>query len=376
MRTGTSNGAARPSKLALLYTPAVGFDLRGWRNLLRENNFEVDPAYYPKAALSTLISVPNTIVGRREQRLYGAEVAGTRVEAPLFVLGHARSGTTFLRRLLALDDRFACNNAYQTYRPHVFLLTEARRAKMIARFLPATRPMDNMPLSVDAPVEDELAMVFLARMSPVLAGWFPRNRAHYRRYLSFRDVPPHEIARWKSAFMWFLQKLTFKYGRRLLLKSPQHTARIRLLLELFPDAKFVHIHRDPYTVYQSTYRLFSIISHWREFQHDDDPVSEDRILRHYTQMFDAFFEDKPLIPPGQFHEVRFEDLERDPFGQVSQVYEALGLDGFARFEPKLRQHVESLKGYRKNTHRELDPALKGRIVTEWRRSFDEWGYAP
>ena len=33
--------------------------------------------------------------------------------------------------------------------------------------------------------------------------------------------------------------------KRIVLKSPAHTARVRVLLELFPKARFVHIIRDP-----------------------------------------------------------------------------------------------------------------------------------
>ena len=36
--------------------------------------------------------------------------------------------------------------------------------------------------------------------------------------------------------------------RPLLIKSPVHTARLRIWLKLFPNAKFVYIHRHPIEV--------------------------------------------------------------------------------------------------------------------------------
>jgi hypothetical protein len=92
-------------------------------------------------------------------------------------------------------------------------------------------------------------------------------------------------------------------------------------------------------------------------------------------VYDAFFEERGLIPPGRYHEIAFEDLEKDPLGQMHRLYAALGLPDFAAVEPALRQYVASLSGYKKNAFKELPAELKRRLTTEWRRCFDEWGYA-
>jgi hypothetical protein len=74
-------------------------------------------------------------------------------------------------------------------------------------------------------------------------------------------------------------------------------------------------------------------------------------------------------------EVRFEDLERDPVGQVRHVYDQLGLDGFEAFRPKLERYVASLKGYEKNRFPELPSALRRHVFQRWQRSFEEWSYS-
>ena len=87
------------------------------------------------------------------------------------------------------------------------------------------------------------------------------NRArHFGRFLSFEDASPAEFARWQQSFLWFLRKVTFACSARrtspgwpqgpqpLLIKSPVHTARISTLLQMFPDARFIFIHRDPLEV--------------------------------------------------------------------------------------------------------------------------------
>ena len=78
----------------------------------------------------------------------------------------------------------------------------------------------------------------------------PRQAKRYDKYLTFREASLDEIARWQSALKWFVQKLAYSKGNRpLVLKSPAHTGRVRLLLEAFPEARFIHIHRNPYDVF-------------------------------------------------------------------------------------------------------------------------------
>ena len=163
-------------------------------------------------------------------------------------------------------------------------------------------------------------------------------------------------------------------ARRLVLKSPPHTCRIRLLLELFPDAKFVHIHRNPYTVFQSSLHTIRRTLRLASLQRSDHVDWETRTLRVYREMYERFFEERALIPDGHFHEVCFEDIEKDPIGQVRNIYEALDLPDFAHVESRLQEYVDSTVGYKKNEFPELTADLRDRIASEWRRYFDEWRY--
>ena len=182
------------------------------------------------------------------------------------------------------------------------------------------------------------------------------------------------MAECKSALVWFVRKLSFKYGRPLVLKSPGHTCRIRLLLDLFPEAKFVHIHRNPYDVFRSTQHMVRTVTPWWALQRPNYSDMEGRTLRQYREVYDAFFEERGLIPKGHFYEIGFEALEADPIGQVRGIYEALALPDFRQVEPALRRYVASLSGYQKNTLPGLPPDLRERIAGEWRRCFDEWNY--
>ncbi len=346
-----------------------------WWTLLRENRFDVDPVYWHRAAFITLTSLVNSALRRNERRVYDQAIAGVDIQPPLFILGHWRSGTTLLHYLLAQDtQQFAYPNTYQVVNPQTFLTTEEKNTRRFAWLVPKTRPMDNMALSFQTPQEDEFAPCLMTLRSLYLGISFPRREQHYSRYLTFRDVPQADVEAWKNALLWFLKKLTLKYHRPLLLKSPPHTARIRLLLSLFPDARFVHIHRNPYTVFQSFQHYFDTALWYTYLQRPDLAGIDDGILRRYTALYDAYFEERQLIPQGQFHEVCFEDLERAPVQEIGRLYDRLALPGYADFKPRLQAYVDSLGGYRKNEFPALAPPLRRKIAREWGRSFEQWGY--
>jgi hypothetical protein len=350
-----------------------GITFGDWLKLLCQNSFAVEPPYWPRAALITLGSLSNSLSRWHEQRLHGAAIAAQQVRPPLFILGHWRTGTTHLHNLLAVDRQFAFPNNYQVCYPHTFLTTEAMNAHMGFLF-PEHRLQDNVRLALDEPQEDEFALCVSTGLSPYTGWVFTHRQAFYDRYLTFRGVPEDEVARWKAAFVVFLKKLTLRYGRPLLLKSPPHTCRIKLLLEMFPNARFVHIHRNPYTVFQSTRRVFETVLPATRLQWSEDRQRDARILRTYRVMYDAFLEEKKQIPTGRFHEVRFEQLESDPMGQLRELYEGLGLPGFNTVEPALRRYVESLADYRKNEYPDLPTDLRKRIAEAWERYFAEWNY--
>jgi hypothetical protein len=316
----------------------------------------------------------NSLVCRWERKKFGSKLADVEVEPPVFVLGFPRSGTTHLQNLFAIDTRFAYPNTFQVFFPHTFLTIERLFSGVWGAGLPSVRPMDNMAVDTSSPCEDEMAIGMMTMCSPMAGIVFPRRLAYYERFLTFRGMLENEKVRWCSAFDLFLRKLTYLYHRPLVLKSSTHMGKIATLLDMFPKARFLHIHRDPYTVFQSNRHLIERILPYYQLQRERLEDLNELILRRYSTIHDAFFEEQPGIPKRQFSEIAFHDLESDPLGQMRRVYEELDLPDFASVEQPLARYVASLEGYRKNRFPPLDEPLRARIAREWKPSFDRWGY--
>ncbi len=346
-----------------LIHPLEGVDFGAWVRLLRRERFRVDPVYWPRALWITGLSVGNSAMAWAVARRFGPAVEATPVKAPVFILGHYRSGTTYLHELMALDPRFSSPSRFQTFNPRTFLGTESWLKPLVEPFM--------LPRRVQ---EDEVASMVMNQLSPYMDWCFPRSRSGHGRYLTFREADPEEVATWSRSLLGFFRALTLRSGRPLLLKSPPHTARVALLLRIFPDARFIHIRRDPYAVFVSTVGLLKDLRPVFGLQRSPKEVDVDAVLQTYATMYDAYFADLAAVPPGQLVEVAYEDLERDPIGQLRGIYERAALGDFESIRPAVEAYVGSIAGYQKNRHPRLDDATREKIAQAWARCFDAWDY--
>jgi hypothetical protein len=351
-----------------------GITFPSWIQLLAKNRFRVTSDCFFRCAAITTVSVINSFVDAYERSWLRGKLETIKVAPPLFVIGHWRSGTTLLHSLLARDPRFAYPNVYQVGYPRGFLSTESRLiTKALELVLPATRPSDNVRFGFHEPSEDEYALCSMTTLSPYTAFAFPQRREFYERYLTLQDVDERELQLWKDALVLFLKKLTWKYRRPLILKSPPHTARIKLLLGLFPEAKFVHIHRDPYRVFQSTRHWATLAFCRYRLQPVDEEDINDWIFERYRVLYETFLRQRDLIPPHNLCELSFEDLEHDLFGELERVYESLELPSFSGVAAQIREHCVALRQYPKRNFTALSPHLRDRISREWAHIFRRWG---
>jgi hypothetical protein len=221
-----------------------------------------------------------------------------------------------------------------------------------------------MPVGWDLPQEDEFALCNMGMPSPYLTMMFPNRPPQFIEYLTLDQVPPPDRERWQRALLWFLRCLTLDRARRLVLKSPPHTGRIRILLEMFPDARFVHIVRDPHVVFASTMRHYERLFRDQGLQKPRFEGLEELVLETGHRLYQAFERDRPLLARGRFCEVRYEDLVADMPGQMRRIYQTLELGEFDRVLPAIRQYVAARADYRTNRY-QIPPETRERISRRW-----------
>lgn len=353
-----------------------GIDFLAWVRLLARDRFAVHWSLSYVAFIVTIVSLAHTLLRWLQQALYGRRVARTEItEPPIFIVGHWRTGTTLLHEFLVLDDRHSYPTTYECMEPNHFLLTEKLLTRWLWFLTPAHRPMDNMPAGFDRPQEDEFAMCMLGEASPYARIAFPNRLPARAECLDVDELPPAARASWKRSFRRFLQQVTYRNPKRLVLKSPPHSARIKTLLELFPEARFVHIVRDPHVVFPSTVNLWKSFYRLHGLQKPTFAGLEEYVFNTFTYLYEKLEKGKRLVPAGRFHELHYEDLVRDPVAELRKLYDGLGLDGFEEhLQPRLEEYLETIKGYETNRY-QLSPERRAEIERRWGAVIRRYGYA-
>jgi hypothetical protein len=351
---------------------------RSWSRLLSSGG-GVDREFVLRAlfvSFSTLLSSPLRVY---ERIRYTSAVNNTEIHpSPIFIVGHWRTGTTYLHHLLCQDPGLGYVSTFQAFAPGLCLVGEKtlkRPLAVLARRRHPTREIDDVPLLFDNPEEEELAVANLTPYSVLHWYSFPRRAAHFfERYALLDGLSESTLAEWSETYCTILRKASLRNGgKRLVVKNCANTARIRTLRDLFPEAKFIHITRNPYNVYCSTMHLYRIVLERTQLQRLRTDEIEENVLRFYVQLMERYLADRTLVPAANLAEVRFEDLELAPLDKLRRLYERLDLPGFSRAESSVRAYLESVAGYQKN-HYELDDRAISQVNRCWQFAFDEWGY--
>jgi hypothetical protein len=363
---------------AMVEHPLAMGSVRSWLRLLWSHE-GVDARYLPRVLFVTLTTLLTSPVRLFEWMRYGRAVRGTRIQRePIFVVGHWRTGTTYLHLLLCQDPQLGFVSTFQTLAPGFCLAGQGFIKKIVAHWLEKghpTRLIDDVPLRIDAPQEEEFALANSTPQSFLHVFSFPRQAADlFERTTLFQGIAPEALIEWSACYLEILRKATLHAGgKRLILKNCADTGRIRVLLELFPDAKFIHMYRNPYDLFLSTRRLWEVVLSRSQLQEIDPAEVDGLILQFYTQLMQQYLTEKALIPAGNLVEVQFEELEADPLAEACRIYETLGLPGLADAEPAFRAYLASVANYRKNDY-QLTADVIDQVNRHWSFAFDVWEY--
>jgi omega-hydroxy-beta-dihydromenaquinone-9 sulfotransferase len=248
---------------------------------------------------------------------------------PVFIVGHWRSGTTYLHHLMSLDPAFCFPTLLDVYRPYDFLPSPLAviSEKILLRSLPERRPMDSVPLRPGLPQEEEAALAAMGAPSFFNCLYFPRRMsAVFEREVLLADDETPATQRWRDCLRYFLAKLLVAHpGHRLLLKNPANSGRVRPLRAMFPGAKFVHIHRNPLAVFASTRKLYHRLLPLLALQPYRMDAVDAHILWAYPTLMDRLLDDLASLPEGDVIEIAYDELLRDPASVLARIYGTLGL---------------------------------------------------
>lgn len=264
-----------------------------------------------------------------------------RVERPLFILGHPRSGTTFLHRLLTQTGD---HPAFQTWE----LLTPSLTQRALVRpwIETLTRWMGRgfhasdavfkdgaHEVRIDTIEEEELLFLFnldsqfLTLFTPV--GFHEDDPCD----LAFADHQPP--ARRRASVEWLrgcLQRQIHATGRsQVVAKLPYSTLRVRALLEAFPDARFVYLVRSPLETVPSH---LSLHLNFFEQRYGVDNIPPALLARYWRRRyrynvalyrsFHALTQDG-VLGPEQLMVVPYPELRRDLGGVFERLVDFAGL---------------------------------------------------
>ncbi len=359
------------------WTPRIwqGCNFPAFMRLLWKNSYAVGLPYLYMPLVMTTTSVINSALQFVQESWYGSKLEQVKLtHDPLFIIGHWRTGTTLLHELLAQDPAFTYPNTYHCFAPHHFLLTESLAERFLRWMLPSRRPMDNMPVGWSRPQEDEFALCMLGQPSPYLTIAFPNHPPQDQAALDLDGLPPRQRQAWKRAFLRFLQRVSYRDPRRLILKSPTHTCRIPTLLELFPQAQFLHIVRNPYVIYASTMKLWQSLYQTHGLQTPTFAGLEEYVLSTFSHLYRRLQATRSLVPSHNFCEVRYEHLIANPLSTMQRVYDELRLGDFPSVRPRLEAYWQSQSGYQTNRFEPLDQGLRDKLRRHWGEVIAAYGY--
>lgn len=308
--------------------------------------------------------------GRAHRRLARK---GTSPSAPVFIIGHWRSGTTHLHNLMGRSPIFGHISPLAAGLPDEILTLGTWCATLFERALPEDRHVDQVEVRPDSPQEDEIPLANLQPLSVFHALYFPKRfRELFDRGVFFDGRRAEEIGRWAQAARGFADKISLQQGgRSLLIKNPVYTARIARLREIWPDARFVHIRRNPYDVFASTRRYYATLLQELALQTIAPFDMDEFVLNTFVRLMDSYEAQRTALPENALVEISYEGLRREPIAVLEGLHERLGLPGWSEAEPYVRDYLDDVSGYRVGVH-ELSAAERAAVDGAWTKHIERW----
>ena len=297
------------------------------------------------------------------------------LEAPIFIIGHWRSGTTHTHNLMARSPQFGWISPLATGIPGEILTLGSWLRPWLEQMLPEDRMVDHVAVNPDSPQPDEIPLANMQPLSVFHALYFPLYfQRHIDRGVFLEGCSEEEIKRWQTLMVDFLNKIVIQQGKsRLLIKNESYTARVALLRSIWPEAKFIHIHRNPYEVYVSTVNYYQKLLPTMAFQSFDHVDIEAFVLKTYPRVMRRCLQDTAKLPPNQFIEVGFQEITSAPLDTLGHIYDQLQLPDWEDDRSGAEEYLATIRDYKPNKFTMAAEDIE-RVRSAWGEYATRWGY--
>lgn len=327
----------------------AGINMGNLLRLLSKNKITLRPKYIGRALFLIQSAVWSSIFASVEHLLLKKKIETSPVPVdPIFIIGHWRTGSTFLHQLMNLDPNNAAPTLFQVALPDSFLVSYPYYKPIMKTLVDKTRPMDKVKLGMDEPQEDEYAIYRITDFSPLEKLVFPESTDYFLLHEKTFTLMGEAQNKWEKRLMTFYQKLFYKTGKTIISKNPFNSFRIPTLARLFPGARFIHIVRNPIDVVPSTINMWSIVQRQNALINKEHKPTVEEIVKVYKKMLEIITNDFLKISPGRRTVVKYEDIVADPISQVKKIYLSLSLPFDEPFENALKNFLRENKNYEKN----------------------------
>jgi hypothetical protein len=313
------------------------------------------------------------------------------VERPVFIVGHARSGTTLCHRLMAADgDSFSYFLYWEMFFPSLLqkrciralgeidakLLGGWCKKRLVAwddRTFGPYRHMHNMSLWNSE--EDQ----FVMRGAFVTQQWsLDLPMMEQLDIFHVDDMSPRKRRRWLHHYRECVKRqLALNGGEGVhLAKNPLMCGWVQSLIDTFPDARIVVLMRDPVRCIPSVLKLVEMSwkgKGWRRADYE-------RSLQVLTDIsFESFHHPREVLArnPGTPQVVvDYRDLTAQPRRTIHAIYDALGLDYGAAYDAYLQGQEEREKQHSTAFEYSIDDyeLSRERIESELDVFYREFGW--
>ncbi len=290
-------------------------------------------------------------------------VTSSSLADPVFVLGLWRAGTTFLHDLMNTIPGLISPTTRECMNSASFRLVPATSSASI------NRPMDDRVIHTNSPQEDEFALLALGVPSVYRCFIDPRRMEEmsYALDLDFwtADQPNGWSKQWQEFLFWVTQSHGMTAEDRLLLKSPNHTFRIRAIHEIFPKSSYVLIVRCPQEIYFSNQKMWTAMFQQYSLWNWDLHQLDEFLIKSFKYYIKCLNYMKSNFTHDQLVVIDLMQLAADPYEQLKKITKQLDLGLFEPKDSPLRHQLNNNTEHKINkyTERSIPENLKDVLKT-------------